>query len=156
MDKEPPFREPSRETPRTEPQLTNLQKAEFIRGVELFSAATVEELFRLASIAREIQFGAGEIVARENDMANALYVIVQGKVELSSRNDAWQDLLESGQAFGMHSLLTREPLTFTARAVADTFALAMGGEDFFSLLSNDPEILSSLFKFFVKKYGMAR
>jgi CRP-like cAMP-binding protein len=156
MEKETPFRPIPREAPRSESQLTNLRKAELIRGVDVFSRATVEELFRLASIAREVQFAAGEIVVRENDVGSAFYLVVQGKVELTSRNDAWRDVVESHQAFGLHSLLTREALTFSAKALEDTLALAIGGEDFFSLLSSDPEIVSSLFKHLVKRCGIAR
>lgn len=156
MEKKTSFGAVPREASRAGSQLTNLQKAELIRGVDVFSCATVEELFRLASIVREVQFAAGEIVVRENDIANALYLIVQGNVELTSRNETWREVVESRQAFGLHSILTREPLTYSAQALEDTLALAMGGEDFYSLLASDPEIITSLFKHFVKKGGVAR
>jgi len=142
--------------PASEPQLTSLQKAELIRGVDLFSSMTVEELFQVAEVAREVRFASGETVARENDVGNPLYLIVQGKVELTSLRDEWREVVESGEFFGLHSWLTREPLSFTAKASEDSMGLAIGAEDFFSLLSSDAEITSSLFKYFARKCGITR
>lgn len=136
------------------PQLTTVQKAELIRGVELFSQATVEELFRLAAISRELQFAAKEIVLRENDIGDALYLVVVGKVELMSRAEAFRSIVGPRQAFGLHAFLTREPLGFTATAVEPTLALSIGVEDFYNLLSNDTEIVVSIFKYFVKQAGL--
>ena len=156
MEKEPSFQASSGAGSPSEPQLTSLQKAELLRGVDLFSSMTVEELFQVAAVTREVQFASGEIVARENDVGNPLYLIVQGKIELTSRREEWREVVESGGFFGLHSWLTREPLSFTAKALEDTMGLAIGSEDFFSLLSSDTEIASSLFKYFVKKCGITR
>lgn len=137
-------------------QLTNLQKAELIREVDLFSSATVEELFRLATIAREVQFSAEEIVARENDIVSALYLVVQGSVELTSAGDAFRKVVGAREGFGFHSVLTREPLAFTARALEDTLAVSIGAEDLYNLLSNDTEIIASIFKSFAAKACLPR
>lgn len=156
MEKESSFQTSPGVGASSEPQLTSLQKAELIRGVDLFSSMTVEELFQVAEAAREVQFASGEIVARENDVGNPLYFIVQGKVELTSRREEWREVVESGGFFGLHAWLTREPLSFTAETSEDTLALAIGSEDFFSLLSSDTEIASSLFKYFAAKCKIRR
>jgi CRP-like cAMP-binding protein len=156
MEKEPSFQTSSGVGASSEPQLTSLRKAELIRGVDLFSSMTVEELFQVAAVAREVQFASGEVVARENDVGNPLYFVVQGKVELTSRREEWREVVESGAFFGLHAWLTREPLSFTAQTREDTLALAIGSEDFFSLLSSDTEIASSLFKYFAAKCGIRR
>ncbi len=137
-------------------QLTSLQKAELIRGVGIFSHAVVEELFRLASIAREVQFAAGEIVARENDIIDALYVVIVGSVEMASANDTFRQIVGPRETLGLHSVLTREPLEFTATALKETVALSIGAEDLYNLLSNDPEIMVSIFRHFTEKSGLAR
>ncbi len=43
--------------------------------------------------------------------------------------------------------------TRTARAVSDTLLLAMDGEDFFDLLSNNIEIVKALFRQFLPEGG---
>jgi CRP-like cAMP-binding protein len=156
MEKEPSFQTPSGAGVSSGPQLTLLQKVELIRGIDLFSSMTVEELFQVAAVAREVHFASSEIVARENDVGNPLYVIVQGKVELASQREAWREIVGSGGFFGLHAWLTREPLSFTAKAAEDTMELAIDAEDFFSLISSDNEIASNVFKYFVAKCGIKR
>ena len=62
-------------------RLTTLQKAEFIRGLDIFSEASIEEVYRLASIAQELDFASGQILFREDDLGDAFHILVQGKVE---------------------------------------------------------------------------
>lgn len=137
------------------PTLTTLQRAEFIRGVDIFSHATVEELFRLASIAQEVRFAPQEVIFREGDVGDALYPIIKGQVELSCNEKGRTEVVGAGQAFGLYSVLTREPRYATAKAVEDTLALRIGGEDLYTLLSNNMEIVASIFKHFAKTLGVS-
>jgi CRP-like cAMP-binding protein len=135
-------------------RLTTLQKAEFIRGLDIFSEASVEELYRLASIAQELDFAPRQILFREDDMGDAFHLLVQGKVELASEKRNTRAVLGPGEAVGLYSALTREPRCATAQALVDTFTVFIGAEDLYTELSNTPEIVASIFKHFVKKIGM--
>src|ERR1035438_6153310 len=106
-------------------RLTALQKAEFIRGLDIFSEATVEELYRLASIAKELDFAPRQILFREDDMSDAFYILVQGKVELPSEKRHMKAVLGPGEAVGLYSALTREPRSATAQALEDTFTVVI-------------------------------
>ena len=136
------------------PRLTTLQKAEFIRGLDVFSEASVEELYRLASIAQEVDFAPGQILFREDEIGDAFHILVRGKVELASEKRNTRAVLGPGEAAGLYSVLTREPRCATARALEDTFTVFIGAEDLYSELSNCPEIVAGIFKHFVKKIGM--
>jgi CRP-like cAMP-binding protein len=135
-------------------RLTALQKAEFMRGLDIFSEASVEELYRLASIAQELDFAPQQFLFREDDIADAFHILVQGKVELASEKRHTRAVLGAGEAVGLYSALTREPRGATAQALEDTFTIFIGAEDLYSELSNNPEIVASIFKHFVKKIGM--
>lgn len=135
--------------------LTTLQKAELLQKLEVFSEASVEDLYRLAAIALEAEFAAGQIVFRKDDFGDAFYVIVQGRVECFSESDDRRRIVASGEAVGLSSVLTRETRSVNARALEDTLALAIGADDFYNLLSCNSEITVSLVKYFVKKVGMA-
>ena len=135
-------------------RVTTLQKAEILRGVEIFSNTTVEELFQLASIAREADFTVGQIIFREDDVGDALYLLVEGEVDLTSRKEGFRALVRPRQAFGLYSVLTREPRFLSAKALQDSFVLWIGAEDFYSLLSSNMEIVVGLFKHFVRKCSL--
>ncbi len=135
--------------------LTTLQKAELIRGLEIFSQATVEELYSLASIAQEVALSSQQILFHENDISEAFYLVVQGRVDCSSEARDSHSSVGPGEAAGLYSALTREPRYMTAKAVEHTLVLSIGAEDLFNLLANNTEIIVSIFKHFVNKLGVA-
>ncbi len=134
-----------------EARLTALQKAEFARGAEMFSEASVEQLFQVAAIAREVNFARREIIFKEDGLADAFYVIVKGEVELASPEKGLREVIGPGRAFGVYAILAREPRLVTATALQETFAIAIEAEDFYSLLSDSTEIAASIFRYFARK-----
>lgn len=139
----------------TRARLTTLQKAELLQKLELFSQASVEDLYRLAAIAQEVEFAAGQTIYHKDDFGDAFYLIVQGRMECYSESDNKRVVLGAGEAVGLASVLTRENRPMNAKTLEDTFALAIGAEDFYNLLSCNSEITVSLIKYFVKKVGIA-
>jgi potassium efflux system protein len=134
--------------------LTTLQKAELVRGLEVFSQATVEELYQLSSVAREVGYPAGGVIFRENDAGDAFFIVVRGQVELTCQESAGREVLGPGQAVGLYSVLTRELRCATAKALEDTVGICLGAEDFYNVLSNNTEMVTSIFKHFVQKLGL--
>ena len=137
-------------------RLTTLQKAEFIRRLDIFSQASVEELYQLASIARETDLAAGQVVFTEKDPGDSFHLVIEGKLELASEEQHLNETVGPGEVAGLESALTREPRGATAKAVEDTFAITIGAEDLYALLSNNMEIVASIFKHFVRKLGIGR
>ncbi len=135
--------------------LTTLQKAEFIHGLELFSEASVEDLYKLAAIAQEVEFAAQQTLYQEDDIGDAFYLVVQGRVECFSEAKKIKIVVGPGGSVGVHSVLTREPRYASVKTLEDTFALAIGAEDLYNLLSSNPEIMVGIVKYFIKKVGIA-
>jgi CRP-like cAMP-binding protein len=136
-------------------RLTTLKKAEFLRGLDVFSEAGVEELFCLASVAEESDFAPGQILFREDDIADAFHILVQGKVELSSEKRNVREVLGPGESAGLYSVLRRELHCATARALEETSTLVIGAEDLYNVLSNNMEIVTSLFRHFLNKLAIS-
>src|SRR5262249_56341717 len=65
-----------------EPRLAALER------VAIFEAASRPALERLATEAREIGVPAGSAIVREGDAADAFYVLVEGRVDVTSRGEA--------------------------------------------------------------------
>jgi CRP-like cAMP-binding protein len=82
---------------------------------------------------------AGEVVFREGDPGDALYIVADGRVEVVA-DGAGRSLAElgSGQAFGEMALLSGGTRTATVRATIDSQLLTIGKADFEMLVADDP------------------
>lgn len=135
------------------PNFTTLEKVEYLRSVDLFSQASVEELYRLATLAREVGFPAQWVIFQETDIADAFYVVDRGQVECVSKGGEVREVIGPGEVFGLYSALTRESRQARATALEKTVAISIAAEDLFNVLSNNMEIVVSMFKYFVRKLG---
>jgi CRP-like cAMP-binding protein len=80
---------------------------------------------------------AGEVVFRQGDPGDALYIVADGAVEVLNDEKILAEL-GKGQAFGEMALLSGGTRTATIRAKTDSELLAIAKDDFDSLLAEDP------------------
>lgn len=59
-----------------------IHAAEFLAGVSLFSLVKRKDLDRIAGLARHHAFHRGDLIIREGDRDNRLFIIVRGEVEV--------------------------------------------------------------------------
>jgi CRP-like cAMP-binding protein len=132
------------------PELARIETVVFLQSVDFFSACTAEEVLRLASIARERQAGAGEQLFQARDRAETLYCLVHGDVEITA---AGGSTVRVGplQTLGLVDILSGRLRTGTAVATVPTLLLEIDAEDFFDLLSNNIEMVKSLFRHLIQQ-----
>ena len=112
-----------------------------LRSIGLFGALSDEVLTHLASTLSVQKPEAGEIVFREGDDANAMYVVVGGEMEVlkrSKRNtDSRVALLGPGDWFGEMSIVDIQPRSATVRALAPSRLLRISAADLDALYRYD-------------------
>lgn len=125
-------------------ELARIEVVLVLQSVELFRYSSAGEILRLADIARERSFAAGETLYERGESAEVLYVVVRGAVALEGP----EGVEERGPlcSLGVREILSGRVRGSGARAVADTLALAVDAEDFFDLLANNIEIVKGLFR----------
>ncbi|MEW5975095.1 MAG: cyclic nucleotide-binding domain-containing protein [Acidobacteriota bacterium] len=130
--------------------LTIVDKVLFLQHVDIFNHSTTEELAYIGSIAKELHQLKGSVVFNEDEPADAMYLVVSGRVRLH-RGD--QEILIAGEkdAFGTWALFDSEPRLMTATAIEDVHLLKIEQEEFFDLLSDHIEITQSIFKALVQR-----
>jgi hypothetical protein len=103
----------------------------------LFAAAPRPVLERLAAESSEISVSAGEMLIREGDPADSLYVLKTGaaEVEAGGRSIA---ALPAGSWFGELGLLEGIARTATVRTTAPSTLLRIDGEAFLTALTAAP------------------
>ncbi|RKH85000.1 cyclic nucleotide-binding protein [Corallococcus sp. AB032C] len=92
------------------------------------------ERFRARDVER------GEVIIREGDATDGLYVVLSGEVEVHKGGQRLSTLKE-GDLFGEISLLQKTPATATVEATRHTTLLRLPREDFDSLISSHPQVL---------------
>jgi CRP-like cAMP-binding protein len=120
--------------------LTRIQMVVYLQAVDLFAYCTAEQMVRIASIAQQKNFSAGEKIYAANDPAEAMYCVAEGSVSLGGRQ------VGAKGVFGVAEILSDRLRSEEAKADSDTVALVIDAEDFFDLLSNNIEIVKALFR----------
>ena len=129
---------------RTEEKLTRIQMVVYLQAVELFGYCSAEQMVRIASIARQSRFPAGERIYSRNDPADTIYCVVDGHVII--RSQAEEHSIGSRETFGIREILSDRLRGADASARTEVLALCIDADDFFDLLSNNIEIVKALFR----------
>jgi len=87
-------------------------RAQVMESLFLFKGLPFNARLRVARICEVQNIQAGEVLAKEGDMSSAMYVIVQGQVEIT-RGGSQIAILGTGQHFGEMSLLDARPRSAT-------------------------------------------
>ena len=133
------------------PELNIVEKVIALEAVELLKNLTPEQLSRIATIAREVKHPPGKTILDPTQPLDALYVIVDGAVELSRNGEA---LHTAGQneVLGAWALFDEDPMPVSAKTLEDTRLLRIGRDDFYDLLSDNVEITAAIFSTLVKRF----
>ncbi len=119
-----------------------------VRRAPLFAALDDEAQQALLGQMNSSRLERGDILFREGDQGDTLYVIGEGKVKLGRTSaDGRENLiaiLGPGEMFGELSLFDPGPRTMTATAVAETQLMGLGNESLTMLLTGRPEVAKSL------------
>ena len=117
-------------------------RIELLQGMPVFGALRADTLEFLLADAAAVTRPAGEYFFLEGDLAESMYVIEQGRVDVVKR---WQDRewtlnrFDAGQCFGEMALLDLVPRSASVRAVDDCRTLAFGAAALYRLFEHDAE-----------------
>jgi len=133
-------------------ELNIVEKVIALEGVELLGSLTPEQLARIGAIAEEVRFPPNRVILDPAKPADALYIIVDGAVELS-RNGEALTVARQNDVLGAWALFEEnDPMPVTARTVEDTRLLRIARDDFYDLLADNSEITSAMFSTLVKRF----
>ena len=125
------------------PEVTSAE----LRSIGLFGALSDDVLTHLANTLTVQSPEAGEVVFREGDDANAMYVVLRGEMEVLKKSkraaDARVALLGPGDWFGEMSIVDIQPRSATVRALAPSRLLRISAAD-----------LDALYRFDLRSYSL--
>ena len=134
------------------PELNIVEKVIALEGVELLQNLSPEQLARIGAIAQEMKVTPRKVILDADKPVDALYVIVEGAVELSRAGEA-VTVARQGEVLGAWALFDeKDPMPVRAESVEDTRLLRISREDFYDLLSDNSEITSAIFSTLVRRF----
>jgi HlyB family type I secretion system ABC transporter len=121
-----------------------LAGADALGKLPLLEFLPAEVRGRVAARFERVTYPFGAVIVREGDPADALYVLVSGRVRVVKRGDTGEDvpldMLRAGDAFGEMALLERTARTATVRASSDVEALRLDRAAFDELVAAAPDL----------------
>jgi cAMP-dependent protein kinase regulator len=114
----------------------------------LFASLPYDGLRELIDGARLVGARAGDVIFREGDPADALYVVAQGAVVPVAEGETRRRLavLEEGSFFGEIGLVTDQPRNATVEAIVETRLLAIDRPLMWTLVRRDRRIFRDLLR----------
>jgi signal transduction histidine kinase len=114
-----------------------------LRTVPLLAEIQPDVIARLAEMARPVDPVAGSLLMREGEDADGLYVVLDGRLEVTKRvgsDDLQVGAVGAGEVVGEMALLERGPRTATVRAVTAARTLFIARDAFVELMAADPGV----------------
>jgi signal transduction histidine kinase len=112
-----------------------------LRKIPLFADLSEEDLERLNQMAETVSVPTGELVLREGDQGDSLFVVLDGQLEVTKRQGSQDVLLalyKPGQFFGEMALLEQAPRSASVRTLQESRLLVISQGAFQTLLSCSP------------------
>jgi CRP/FNR family transcriptional regulator, cyclic AMP receptor protein len=125
-------------------RLATIEKIIFLKSVDIFSHATIEQLGRVAALTEEVHFQPRDTIYREGEPVDAIYLILKGRVVVEGNGQIVREVGEK-QAFGTVAALDRNPAIHTVEAIDPVHALKLNAQDFDDILSLDFELVRAVF-----------
>jgi CRP-like cAMP-binding protein len=128
-----------------------VELANRLRRIQLFDFASVDELFRIAGLGRQVRHEPGRVLYEAGRPAESLQFLLDGRVAAdengSTREIAAPDVL------GFEAVLEGSPMPATLRALETAICLSLTTDEFLSLLSENVEIAQGIFRLLIDRRG---
>jgi CRP-like cAMP-binding protein len=125
-----------------------------LKSTPLFRNVPGEGLKRLSDFIQEKEVLAGELVFREEDLGDEMYLVRSGRVSIHQElgeGPALLETVEPGGYFGEMAIIDDLPRTATATAEVDTSLFVLHKNDFRTAVQDYPDIAFEIFREFTRR-----
>lgn len=127
-----------------------MRVTDLLRTMDIFAGLPSEKVETIAQVLRERRLAESEVLCRQGDPGDALFIVTGGRIRLSttdpSGNEKVLTYFTDGQFFGETALLTGAPRSATATAETDCQLLVLDKVAFDDLLANHAQSMRVILK----------
>ena len=113
-----------------------------LQQLDMFAGASRPLLERLASAAAELTFSPGDVIVREGETGDALYVLADGEVQVAAHGELGSEhvirTMSAPSYFGEIGVLEQIPRTATVTAIGDCRCERIDGQALLDALTTAP------------------
>jgi CRP-like cAMP-binding protein len=136
--------------PRDASEESQMQRLLSLRQVSLFSHMSLERLHAVERILRDAEYVSGEVIMRESEPGDDLFLLVEGHVDVlrgaGTPGEVQLNRLGPGAYFGEMAVLDGSPRSATVVAAGPVRALVLEGERLRELVHEMPELAFDLLR----------
>jgi ATP:ADP antiporter, AAA family len=130
--------------------LPAVELADRLRRIQLFNFASVDELFRIAGLGRQVRHESGRVLYEEGRPPESLQFLLDGRVTVETDPPR---TIEAPAVLGFENVLEGSTVRATVRATETAICLSLTSEEFLSLLSENVEIAQGIFRLLIETGG---
>ena len=122
--------------------LSLMERILFFKRVPLFANLSPSDIKQVAAIAEEASFRNGDILVRQGEVGDVMFIIASGEVRVIASQDQHEVELarrKVGEHVGEMALLSKAPRNATVTAVGNVHTLYINQKSFESLLRDRPD-----------------
>jgi CRP-like cAMP-binding protein len=135
------------------------ERSRLLEQAPLFSVLHPDDLRTLATRFHAVRYRKSEMIFREGEPSERLFLIDQGTVKLSIVANRGGELLIAvlghGQIFGELSVIDRGPRAMNARAMEDSLVFALSSDVFWTMLEMHPPLARRLLELMARRLRRA-
>jgi diguanylate cyclase (GGDEF)-like protein len=121
---------------------------EFLSSVEIFSLLNSEEIGSIAGLFTVREIKGGEVLFREGDEGNELFIVKRGTVASSIRlpdgSERQVALFNAGNFFGEMSIFENAPRSATCYCTEQSTLLGLHEKEFYRMIEEYPDIATKI------------
>jgi len=114
-------------------------KVEALKRAPLFEGLSRKELVQLARLSDDVEVPAGKVLCKEGDIGREFFVLVEGKVDVTSKGRRVA-ALGAGDFVGEISLLEQTRRTATVTATSPLRFFVLTSKDFRQMIADNPSV----------------
>jgi ATP/ADP translocase len=130
-----------------ESEISLPEKILHLRAIQIFQDLSVSELAAVASVTEEVVYPAGEVVIREGEPGDTMYLIIKGEVSVTKSqpgegpsHEIELDRIRAGDYFGEMALFEDVVRSATIRTAEESRLLVLNKQEFTEIVREYPQI----------------
>ncbi len=116
----------------------------FLAGSPLFSGLSPDELLRISTSCKLVNYAKGEMIFSIGEACNAFHIVISGQVKLFVTSSAGQEkvieIISPGQSFAEALVFLNKPYILNAQALTDTVLVNVSKTGVVSEIEQDPHL----------------